>query len=299
MDKIKVIKTCKPTKLKVCEDENCLKCYEKSFASQPKSKFWSASNTLTPRQITKCSAKNIWFNCDVCKHEFTAMISHVDNGRWCPYCGHKQLCNAPECEMCFEMSFASSPRVESWSPNNNIDPRFVFKSTGKSYLFNCNECNREFSAKLNNVKKSHWCSLCKNKTETKLYKKLIELGYDCVSNKRFDWCRGEHTKLSLPFDFIIEDLKIIIELDGKHHFKQVHNWQSPEETKKRDIYKMKKANENGYSVIRLMQHPVWEDAYDWESELVANIKKYDTPRCLFISLGNEYDWHIRGITGRN
>ena len=36
----------------------------------------------------------------------------------------------------------------------------------------------------------------------------------------------------------------------------------------RDIYKMKKANENGFSVIRLIQLDVLIDSYDWFDELI-------------------------------
>ena len=52
-------------------------------------------------------------------------------------------------------------------------------------------------------------------------------------------------------DFVLKLLKIIIELDGPQHFIQIMNWKSPKETCKGDIYKMKCANDNGFSVIRL------------------------------------------------
>ena len=51
----------------------------------------------------------------------------------------------------------------------------------------------------------------------------------------------------LPFDFALLERKIIIELDGPHHFRQVSNWGNYEENQKRDIYRMKCANENGFS----------------------------------------------------
>ena len=40
-----------------------------------------------------------------------------------------------------------------------------------------------------------------------------------------------------------------------------------------DVYKMKCANENGYSVIRLLQTDVFYDTYDWLMELRDNIEK--------------------------
>ena len=41
---------------KLCEDNNCKICYERSFESHPKAKFWDYSkNTKNPRQVCKNS----------------------------------------------------------------------------------------------------------------------------------------------------------------------------------------------------------------------------------------------------
>ena len=39
------------------------------------------------------------------------------------------------------------------------------------------------------------------------------------------------------------------------------------------MYKMKCANENGYSMIRLLQKDIWYNRYDWIHELLENINK--------------------------
>ena len=39
------------------------------------------------------------------------------------------------------------------------------------------------------------------------------------------------------------------------------------------MYKMKCANENGYSMIRLLQKDIWHNRYDWLQELLENINK--------------------------
>ena len=39
------------------------------------------------------------------------------------------------------------------------------------------------------------------------------------------------------------------------------------------MYKMKCANENGYSMIRIVQEDVFKDKYDWLQELLENINK--------------------------
>ena len=53
----------------------------------------------------------------------------------------------------------------------------------------------------------------------------------------------------------------------------IGNWQSPELTKINDIYKIKCANENGYSIIRILQKDIWYDRYDWLEEILDNIDK--------------------------
>jgi very-short-patch-repair endonuclease len=85
-----------------------------------------------------------------------------------------------------------------------------------------------------------------------------------------DWCKN---KQHLPFDFCIPEFNIIIELDGRQHFDQVSNWSTPEEQFANDKYKEKCANENGYSVIRILQEDVFYDRYDWFTELCASIEE--------------------------
>ncbi len=87
---------------------------------------------------------------------------------------------------------------------------------------------------------------------------------------KVDWCKD---KKHLPFDFVIEERKVIIELDGEQHWVQVAKWKTPEHNRARDLYKMKCANEQGYSVIRIVQEDVHKNKYDWLTELCRNIDK--------------------------
>ena len=95
----------------------------------------------------------------------------------------------------------------------------------------------------------------------------------------------------MPFDFVIEDYKIIIELDGLQHIKQVWNWSSPEKQQERDLFKMKCANENGYSVIRILQEDVYYDNYNWLQELLDNISELRLNKTIiniYLHNNNEY-----------
>ena len=93
----------------------------------------------------------------------------------------------------------------------------------------------------------------------------------------------------LPFDFCLEDLKIIIEVDGDQHFRQVSNWRTPEDQHDRDIYKQERAQENGFSVIRILQMDVFEDRYDWQTRLKNTIGNIGACEVKYLCENNEYD----------
>ena len=58
---------------------------------------------------------------------------------------------------------------------------------------------------------------------------------------KVDWCKNiKH----LPFDFVIEEGKVIIELDGKQHFEQIGNLLSPKKQEKIESYPNEKNYEN-------------------------------------------------------
>jgi hypothetical protein len=135
------------------------------------------------------------------------------------------------------------------------------------------------------------CPYCINKTEFILYEYLQKL-YEITSQFKKIWCKNIDTNKYLPFDFCIEELKLIIELDGRQHFEQVMNWKTPEEQYENDKYKEKCANENGYSIIRLLQEDVFYDNYDWKTELINNIEKIKIDNIIqniYMCKNNEYE----------
>jgi very-short-patch-repair endonuclease len=260
----------------LCRDKNCNYCFKKSFASQEKYIFWSNKNDLIPSQVFKTSGKKYWFDCNKCNHEFETQISNITCfGTWCPYCTNQKLCNNTNCKNCFKNSFSSHNKSIYWSNENKLSPREVFISSNKKYIFNCNKCKSEFEATLGNIVCGNtWCPFCKNKTESFLNEWLNQNYQNVIFQPRFEWCKD---KRKLPFDFLLENFKLIIELDGAQHFEQVSNWKSPEETQKVDKFKMDCALENGYSIIRIKQDDIWNNKIDWKEILTNSIKKYDTP----------------------
>ena len=255
---------------KLCEDDNCKMCFNNSFASHEKSIYWSNENQVTPRQVFRGGdRKKYIFNC-ICGHKLEMILKQIScQGRWCSYCSHQKLCEYKECELCLKNSFASVERSK-YLNDKNINPRTLFKSTNKKFDFDCDVCNKVFTCQLSDITKGVGCSFCVNKTELILFNKLKEKYNTLKTQYKVDWCKN---KKHLPFDFVIEERKIIVELDGKQHFEQIGNWQAPEETRLNDIYKMKCATKNGFSVIRILQKDVYYNKYDWLNELTNNIEK--------------------------
>ena len=266
---------------KLCNEKDCIICFEKSFASHPKHIFWSDKNELTPRQVFKNSLKKMLFNCD-CNHDFEIIIANITNlNNWCSYCCNppQKLCDNNDCETCFNKSFANYSQHKFWSDKNLLKPRQVFKGTNHLYIFDCNKCNKEFECALKYiVYKNTWCPFCKYKTENIVNNYLSSL-YTVEIQKSFEWCKN---KRKLPFDFCIEEFKLIIELDGFAHFKDILFWNSKaEDVQKIDKLKMLKANENGYSIIRILQEDVFFNKIDWKFILKNSIKLYKTPSIIY------------------
>jgi very-short-patch-repair endonuclease len=270
----------------LCEDNDCVYCFNRSFACHPKSEFWSELNDKTPRQVTKSSKTKQIFICDKCPHIFESQLAEIFIGVWCPYCDTK-LCEDDRCEMCFNKSFASHPKSIYWNNKNILLPMQVSKYSNKKYFFNCDICSYIFETRANDVSNGTWCPKCVNKTELVVYNYLLETHKELIREGTFIWCKKINL---LRFDFVIDNLKLILEIDGCQHFKQVSNWKSPEYTRKNDIYKMKCAFENGYSILRIQQSYIYENKIDWKSLLKTYIKQYkDT--IVFIG-DSRYNQHI-------
>jgi very-short-patch-repair endonuclease len=68
---------------KLCDSDECMICYDISFASHEKAKYFSNKNALTPRQLTKYATDKCIFVCYICNVEFSMRIECVNSGCWC------------------------------------------------------------------------------------------------------------------------------------------------------------------------------------------------------------------------
>jgi len=270
---------------RMCYEAECEKCFDMSFASHPKSVFWSSKNEKTPREMFKNSAIKCIFDCDKCGHEYITSLSHVVEGKWCSFCCGQQRCKDPECKPCFNKTMASHKKAKYWSPKNAVTPREVpLSESNKKYLFDCKYCGQEYLAYPHHVKTGSWCRCTYNKTETKLHKWLREKFPEQVFEKQkaFDWCKkGKH----LPFDFYCDEWKLVIELDGRQHFEQVYKWPSPEDNHINDIHKMNLANKHDICVVRIYQPDVWADQFEWDKKLKIVLENREKKNIL---IGGKY-----------
>lgn len=148
----------------ICDEENCLFCYQKSFASHPMSESWSTRNNILARQISRRSDKKFWFDCVDCKHSFQSVLYSVNNDKHCPFCKSQQLCDEEGCTICFEKSCASHEICKAWSDDNDIQPRQVFLQSNKKVKFNCLICYHTYDTTVQHyINRSGSCPYCANK----------------------------------------------------------------------------------------------------------------------------------------
>ena len=209
----------------------------------------------------------------------------------CPFCVNKKICSKIDC-WCNSV-WKTEPKLKEIYDGDINDLKNYSISSDKRINLKC-KTGKEghiWNTMIKKVSRFNptGCPYCVNKTEQKLFDNLITKYTTLQQQFKVEWCKN---KTYLPFDFVIEDYKIIIELDGRQHFEQISNWSPPLATQANDKFKMKCANSNEYSIIRLLQEDVFYDVYDWLNELIINIEKIKNDKCIqniFMCKNNEYE----------
>ena len=250
-----------------------------------------------PDDFTRGSNIEMWWLCpntcsEGCKHEWKTRIVHRANGIGCPFC------SLPPKDMCIHSSLAykNPDLAKQWHPTKNgeLKPSHCTTGSGKKVWWICLKNNtHEWEATIDHRTNNRQCPYCHYTTETMLYDWLKLRFPSVIAEVKLDSCKHKH---HLPFDFCIPELKTILELDGGQHFKQVSNWQPPEEAIRRDIFKMTKAYEAGYKVIRISQEDVYNNTTQWLQDTVLPEILNTHHRFIFISANDTlYDEHIKAL----
>jgi very-short-patch-repair endonuclease len=201
-------------------------------------------------------------------------------------------CGCPKCSNNVKLNLLEFINKSNQIHNNVYDYSKVNYINNKTQIIIICKIHGEFTQQPYVHLLNHGCPSCVNKTEFLFLKKIQEFYPTLKKQYKVKWCKNKNC---LPFDFVIEELKIIIEIDGPQHFLQVANWTPPEIQKETDKFKINCANENGFSVIRLLQIDILKDKFDWIEELKLSISKIineQKVQNIFICKNNEYDHFI-------
>jgi very-short-patch-repair endonuclease len=104
------------------------------------------------------------------------------------------------------------------------------------------------------------CPFCYNIYEGLVWNFLKEEEFKLTHQFKNEWCKNIN---KLPFDILINDYNIIIEIDDNSHF-TTDNY-------KLDCFKTNCANKNGYHTIRIAQNNILNDNYEWQDKLIELI----------------------------
>lgn len=234
-----------------------------------------------------------------CGHTYTNRAKDIQDGRGCPFCGTGKLCKAflkkpteETCLQCFRKSFASvdiqtskgTPIRLLYRGSKNLD--CFNKHSNLKCTFECEDCGKLFEEKLRNISRGTWCPCrprCK-KTEHKVWLWLREFGAErewspkwlstawITLNRRGKFRKGAYR---YRFDFVLG--KLVIEIDGPQHFRQIARWKAPRLIQIRDKFKEQCARKRGYTILRLLQEHVLKDKIDWRRCILSASRRIGGP----------------------
>lgn len=283
---------CSPTNAKsLCKKEdNCIICYKKSFASHPRSNCWDYNEGKnvgkTPYDVFISGTYLADIVCDACNHKFQTTCNSISSGFWCGFCSGQRRCDDIICEMCNSKKLSSHPFSIYWNldlnPNDIKPSDIALGNSHDKYWFNCPEkIHPPYQKRATDINGGGGCPSCLRKTEAKVGKYLSSTTITYKKEWTSEWLRNPLTKCNARIDFMILPTNIALEIDGLQHFIN-GRWKSKiyirtddcdsEETRMRDISKMKKCITNKISGMRMFQPHILSDKYDWKKWLNTAIE---------------------------
>ncbi len=268
--------------------------------------YWhpTKNGDLKPENFSSGSSRNLpWWVCNKktncgCIHEYQSRISYMvkalyNNRNGCPYC--KKI------KCCIHDSFVNTyPDVyKDWHPtkNTNIDPYVLRFASNKVAWWKCKDGHEWEASIISRCRLKSGCPNCTYKTIKQLTLYLSKYFKNIIYEYKPEWIRNPETKMFLPFDIYIQDINLIIELDGPQHFRYVARFKNNViNNKKRDVYKMLKAEENGIpNFIRILQEDVYNCTEEWlDTHLLTSL--VSDAGVVFIydeKYGDIYDEHYK------
>lgn len=195
--------------------------------------------------------------CLDCGHEFKIIESNLDKGCSCPICNHHQVAKG------VNDLWTTHPEFCKYLVNPEDGYRYSFGSR-KQVQIKCINCGEYLGFKtINNaINEGVSCPHCSDGVSypnKMMFNLLNYLKEDFEVEKGRDWCvfpsfQNFNIDTFGKYDFIIENKKIIVEMDSDlGHGQNIHSLShiSKEESLYRDKQKDLLAKQNGYHIIRI------------------------------------------------
>lgn len=188
------------------------------------------------------STDKVYVHCSVCDNSYYMFPHNLLRRGGCPYCSGiarktKEVFEKQIQTVCGEKYTCVSYR------QNESDSADIM----------CKVCGTVFSVSPSNFLRGQGCPACRDtKYESPMISLLNSLHVSYLHDKGIAGCANTVTGRLLRFDFIINDSKILIELDGSQHFIHIHKSRGTclEDVQKRDEIKNTWARDNGWLLIR-------------------------------------------------
>ena len=156
----------------------------------------------------------ITYQCLVCGKIFTTQARVLLMGEGCANCRNTKISQA-----LIKQTEVFVQELEKINPSIRILGEYKGSHAKIKYL--CTKCGHEHSATPTNLLTGYGCPRCKSfsKGEKKIEEFLKHSGIKYEREKSFEDCRDQ---LPLRFDFYLTEYDILVEYQGKQHYKAVH-----------------------------------------------------------------------------
>lgn len=194
--------------------------------------------------------------------------NNIIHGKGCYYCGLEKLSDAQKVS-----KDIYDKRLREKQPNISLLSEYDCMSA--PVVVRCNICGYEWTNRADYILHTG-CTKCGcNTTEFKVGKILSNNGFEYITQFSFEDCKD---KRSLPFDFYIPSLNVLIEYDGEGHYQPVNfGGISDDEalrhmlyTQQHDKIKTEYCKNNNIPLIRI---PYWKKN-NLEEYLMTELKQY-------------------------
>lgn len=172
--------------------------------------FWDFDKNENPENYTSSSNKKVWWKCEL-GHSYLTSIKSKVNGHGCTFCkGNSKVLKG------YNDLNTTNPYLASLVYNEEDKYRFS-EFSSKSIDFKCPKCENKIQNKtIRDVSlyglSCDDCSDKKSYGEKLMYCILSYLNLDFKFDKKLEWSNNKR------YDFIIDNLNLIIEVHGRQHY---------------------------------------------------------------------------------